>query len=120
MSELKLAPVESHFADLIWQHEPIPSGELVKVCERELNWKKPTTYTVLRKLCQRGIFQNQDGVVTSLISKEDFLGMQSEQFVEETFCGSLPAFLAAFTTRKKLSEQEIEQLMQLIQAQRED
>lgn len=120
MGDMKLGVVESHFADLIWQHEPIPSGELVKVCERELNWKKPTTYTVLRKLCQRGIFQNQDGVVTSLISRETFFGMQSEQFVEETFGGSLPAFVAAFTTRKKLSEQEIEQLTQLIQAQKED
>lgn len=120
MSELKLAPIESRFADLIWQHEPIPSGELVKICERELHWKKPTTYTVLRKLCQRGIFQNLDGVVTPVLSREAFYGIQSEQFVEETFGGSLPAFLAAFTTRKKLSEQEIRQLTELIQSQQED
>ena len=118
MKEMKLGPIESRFADIIWQNEPIPSGELVKICEKELTWKKPTTYTVLRKLCERGIFQNQDGQVTSLISHDDFYAKQSEQFVEENFHGSLPAFLAAFTSRKKLSEKEILELEKMIQDSR--
>lgn len=114
MSDMKLGVIESRFADIIWQNEPLPSGELVKLCEKELSWKKPTTYTVLRKLCERGIFQNQNGIVSSVISREEFYAMQSENFVNETFAGSLPAFLAAFTTRKKLSEKEIQELEELI------
>lgn len=114
MEEKKLGVVESRFADIIWKYEPLPSGELVKICAQELNWKKPTTYTVLRKLCERGIFQNRDGIVSSVISREDFYAIQSEQFVEETFAGSLPAFLAAFTTRKTLSSDEIAQIRTMI------
>ena len=114
MDELKLGLVESKFADIIWYHEPLHSRELVKLCEGELHWKKPTTYTVLRKLCERGIFQNVDGVVTSVISRKDFYAMQSEKFVEETFKGSLPAFLAAFTTRKTLTGEEIAQIRAMI------
>lgn len=119
MEEIKLGVVESHFADIIWEHEPLPSGELVKLCAKELNWKKPTTYTVLRKLCERGIFQNQDGMVSSLISRQEFYALQSERFVEETFEGSLPAFLAAFTTRKALSPDEITQIRQMIDSYEE-
>ena len=114
MEDLKLGVVESRFADIIWREEPLPSGELVKFCEKELTWKKPTTYTVLRKLCEKGIFRNEKGVVTSLISRSDFYAMQSEKFVEEAFEGSLPAFFAAFTTRKQLTKEEIEQLKALI------
>lgn len=114
MDEMKLGVVESRFADLIWENEPLRSRELVKLCEEELNWKKPTTYTVLRKLCERGIFQNVDGIVTSVISRQDFYAMQSEKFVEDTFDGSLPAFLAAFTTRKALSSEEIAQIRRMI------
>ena len=118
MSELRMGAIESHFADMIWENEPVPSPELVKLAERELNWKKSTTYTVLKRLCERGIFQNRGGVVTSLISRQDFYAVQSEKFVEETFSGSLPAFLAAFTTRKKLSEEEIAELQALIDQRR--
>ena len=118
MSELRMGAIESHFADMIWENEPVPSPELVKLAERELNWKKSTTYTVLKRLCERGIFQNQGGVVTSLISIKNFYAVQSEKFVEETFSGSLPAFLAAFTTRKKLSEEEISELQALIDQSR--
>ena len=118
MSELRMGAIESHFADMIWENEPVPSPELVKLAERELNWKKSTTYTVLKRLCERGIFQNRGGVVTSLISRQDFYAVQSEKFVEETFSGSLPAFLAAFTTRKKLSEEEIAELQALIDQSR--
>ena len=109
-----LGEVEARFADIIWQHEPLPSGELVRLCEQELSWKKPTTYTVLRKLCEKGLFQNQNGVVSSLISKQEFAARQSEQFVEETFDGSLPAFFAAFTKRKRLSQEEVDELRRMI------
>ena len=114
MGDLKLGVIETRFAELIWSREPLSSGELVKVCQQELGWKKSTTYTVLRKLCERGIFQNVDGTVTSLICREEFYALQSEQFVEENFKGSLPAFLTAFTRRKKFSKQEIAELQKLI------
>jgi len=114
MEEYTLGVVETKFAEIIWRNEPLPSGQLVKLCEAELNWKKPTTYTVLRKLCERGIFKNEDGTVSSLISEQDYYAMQSEKFVEETFDGSLPAFFAAFTKRKQLSREEIEALRRMI------
>ncbi len=114
MEEMKLGAVESRFADIIWQNEPLYSRELVELCQEQLNWKKPTTYTVLRKLCERGIFQNVDGMVSSVISREEFYAMQSEQFIDTTFSGSLPAFLAAFATRKALSQEEIDQLRRMI------
>lgn len=116
MEELKLGVVESRFADIIWRNEPLPSRELVALCQQELNWKKPTTYTVLRKLCERGIFRNADGVVSSVISREEFYAMQSEKFVEETFDGSLPAFFAAFTMRKTLSAEEVREIRRMIDA----
>ena len=114
MDDMKLGVVESRFADIIWRNEPLPSRELVALCQAGLNWKKPTTYTVLRKLCERGIFQNVNGMVSSVISREDFCAMQSERFIEETFQGSLPAFLAAFASRKPLSEQETSEIRRMI------
>lgn len=114
MADTRLGAVETRFADLIWAHEPLSSGELVKLCETELHWKKSTTYTVLRRLCERGLFRNDGGTVTSLLSKAQFSAMQSEQFVEETFEGSLPRFLAAFSTRRSLSDEEIDALQALI------
>ena len=116
MEEIRLGLVESRFADIIWEQEPLTSRELVKLCLEKLEWKKSTTYTVLKKLCDRGIFQNQDGTVTSLISRQDFYAMQSEKFVEDTFAGSLPAFLAAFTKRKALSADEIVQIRAMIES----
>ena len=113
-NEVRLAFVESNFADIIWEKEPVASGELVKLCEEKLNWKKSTTYTVLRKLCERGIFQNQNGVVTSILSKEEVQAAQSEQFLSETFGGSLPAFIAAFTSKNKLSQEEIAEISKMI------
>lgn len=118
MSDLKMGAIESRFADMIWNSEPVSSTELVKMAARELQWKKSTTYTVLKRLCERGIFCNREGTVTSLISRVDFYAVQSEKFVEETFSGSLPAFLAAFITRKKLSEKEIAELQALIDRSR--
>lgn len=120
MVELKLGNVESQFADIIWNHEPIPSGELVKICEKELEWKKSTTYTMLKRLCERGIFKNENGIVSSLMTKAEFGAAQSEKFVEDTFEGSLPAFLAAFTTRKKLSKAEIDEIRQMIDSFEEE
>ena len=112
--ELRLGYVESRFADIIWQNEPLSSGELVKICESELKWKKSTTYTVLRKLCDRGIFKNENGRVESLMTKDEYYAIQSERFVEEAYKGSLPAFVAAFTTRKSLTEEEIQSIQQMI------
>ncbi len=114
MDNRKLGVIETRFAELIWRHAPISSGELVKLCQQELEWKKSTTYTVLKKLCEQGIFQNVGGVVSAVLSREEFYGLQSEKFVEETFAGSLPAFLAAFTARKALSEKEIAEIRRMI------
>lgn len=116
MENRKLGLVETRFAELIWKNAPIASGDLVKLCLAELEWKKSTTYTVLKKLCEQGIFQNHGGMVTALISREDFYAMQSEKFVEENFHGSLPAFLAAFTARKQLSEKELTEIRAMIEA----
>jgi len=109
-----LGEMESRFADMIWENAPVPSGELVKLCDKKLGWKKSTTYTMLKRLCDRGLFENRGGAVTVLISKQEFDALQSERFVEKTFNGSLPKFLTAFTTRKKLGEGEIQELEQLI------
>ena len=116
MAEIKLGIVESHFADIIWANEPLHSRELVKLCERELHWNRSTTYTVLRKLCERGIFQNNGGMVSSRLSRQDFYAAQSEQFVEEAFDGSLPAFIAAFTKHKALSPKEAAEIRRMIDA----
>lgn len=120
MSEIQLGVVESQFADIIWKNEPIMSSELVRLCEEQLTWKKSTTFTVLRRLCQKGIFQNNNGTVTSLISREEFYSLQSEKFVEETFQGSLPAFLAAFSARKKMTPEEVEALRRMVDEYEEE
>lgn len=114
MSEIKLGAVESRFADIIWSNEPLHSRELVKLCEKELSWNRSTTYTVLRRLCERGIFKNEGGTVSSLLSRQEFYAVQSEQFVEDTFEGSLPAFIAAFTKRKTLSPEEAAEIRRMI------
>ena len=119
MEEWKLGVVESRFADIIWANEPLPSRELVALCQQELNWKKPTTYTVLRKLCDRGIFRNEDGLVSPVLSREEFYSLQSEKYVADSFHGSLPAFVAAFTQRKSLTREEIDQIHRLIDAHSE-
>lgn len=114
--EYKLGAVESKFADIIWENEPLTTGELVLLCEKELHWKRTTTYTVLKKLSEHRIFRREDKVVTALISREDYYAAQSELFVEETFEGSLPAFIAAFTRRKELTEEEISEIRKMIDA----
>ena len=106
MADLQMGAVESRFADIIWSNEPISSAELSKKSGELLGWKKTTAFTVLRRLCDKGIFKNDKGTVTSLVTREEFYSAQSRKFVDETFEGSLPKFLAAFTSRKKLSDDE--------------
>lgn len=120
MPELNLGTGEAKFADIIWKKEPISASALVKESEKELKWKKTTSYTVLKRLCEKGIFQNINGIVSSIISKKDFCSMKSEKFVDETFGGSLPAFVAAFTARKSLSAKEIKELRELIDSYGEE
>lgn len=114
MVKYKLGEMEQRFADLIWDHEPIASRALAELCEGEFDWKRTTTYTMLRRLCERGIFRNDAGTVTAVMSKSEFGAAQGEQFLNETFGGSLPQFLAAFARRRKLSKKEISEIRRLI------
>ena len=114
MNDWQMGAIESRFADIIWEGEPLSSTKLARRAGECLNWKKSTAYTVLRRLCEKGLFQNEKGTVTSLVSREEFYAAQSEAFVKEAFDGSLPAFLAAFSSRKKLSPKEVEELRRLI------
>lgn len=118
--ELELGTIQERFADIVWAKEPLGSGELVKICEKELNWKKATTYTVLRKLCEKGLLKNENGVVSSLISKEEFYSAKSEQIIEESYEGSLPAFIAAFISRKNLTAKEADEIQKMIDTFREE
>jgi len=118
MNEIKLGAIESRFADIIWNNEPLRPKELEALAEAELGWKRTTTLTILKRLCERGIFQNKDRIITSLMSREEFYALQSEKFVNDTFEGSLPAFLAAFGSRKKLSQEEVEELKKVIDKMR--
>ena len=118
MAEYKLGEIEMKFAELIWENEPLSSGELAKLSEEALKWKKSTTYTILKRICDRGLFQNEGGTVTSLVSKQEFLSKQTTRFVEETFQGSLPGFVAAFTSERRLSEEEILELQKIIENSR--
>lgn len=112
--DVKLGLVEARFADIIWQNAPLTTKELVALCEKELSWKRTTTYTVLKKLCDRGIFETRDSIITVRLSREDFHAIQSEHFVKENFQGSLPAFIAAFTARNTPSREELIELKKLI------
>ena len=118
MAEYKLGEIETIFADIIWDNEPLSSRRLAELALERLDWKRTTTYTILKRLCERELFQNDAGTVTSLVSRDEFYARQSEMFVEETFHGSLPAFLTAFGSRKKLSDSEIDELQKVIDAMR--
>lgn len=118
MAVYKLGAVKARFAELIWENEPLPSNRLAKLAEQELGWKKSTTYTILKRLCERGLFQNEGGQVSSLVSREEFQAAQSEQFVEEAFGGSLPAFVAAFGSRRRLTDSELDELERLVESMR--
>ena len=114
MAEIQLGAVEARFADIIWEREPVTSTELIKLAAAKLTWKRTTTHTVLRRLCDKGLFQNNNGVVTSLLSRQEFYALHSKKYVDETFSGSLPAFLVAFTSEKKLTAEEITEIRKLI------
>ena len=118
MPDHHLGEIEARFAEIIWENEPLSSRRLAELALEKLNWKRTTTYTVLKRLCDKGLFQNQGGTVTALVSREEFYARQSERFVEDTFQGTLPAFLAAFGSRKKLSDSEIDQLQRIIDGMR--
>ena len=120
MGDYKLADAEERFADIIWSREPVASSELVKICQQEMNWKKSTTYTVLKKLCEKGIFCNDNAVVRAVLSREDFYGMQSRKYVDDVFAGSLPKFLTAFCRGRRLSSKEAEEMQRFIDEYRED
>lgn len=115
MEPYKLGEMEQHFAQLIWENAPIASGKLAKLCDTAFGWKRTTAYTMLKRLCDRGIFVNENGIVTVAMSREEFKAAQGEQFINENFGGSLPQFLLAFTRRKRLREKEVEQLKKLIE-----
>lgn len=114
MNELQMGASETRFAEIVWRNEPITSMDLAELCRQQLGWKKTTTYTVLKRLCDKGIFQNQGTVVTSLMSEQEFYARRSAKFVEETFDGSLPAFIAAFAGQKKLSPEELAEIRRMI------
>lgn len=115
MKNNMLSESEMAFARLIWENEPIRSGELVKLCEEKFGWKKSTTYTVLKNLCNVGIFKNEKAVVTSLVSQEKYLEQESTTIVNNRFDGSISKFVTAFTGRKKMSEKQIQELKKIIE-----
>lgn len=114
MGRIQLAETEYEFAEIVWKMGPISSGDLVQECEKTLHWKKSTTYTVLRRLCDKGVLKNENAVVTPVLSKEEYDALQTERFVDENFSGSLPRFLAAFMSRKRLSEKQIAEIQRMI------
>lgn len=113
---MHLGTIERKFAEIIWENEPIPSGELVKICEVALNWNKSTTYTVLRRLCQRGIFKNEKYVVTSVLSKKEFGAAEGRLVIDHNFDGSIVSFLAAYSEYNKLSDEDIAGIRKLLNA----
>lgn len=114
MQEIQLGVIEAKFADMIWEHEPITSSELVKFSAVEFNWKRTTTHTVIRRLCDKGLFQNDNGMIRMVISRQDFYAGQSRKYVDETFNGSLPAFIAAFTKYSSLTSEEADEIRKMI------
>jgi predicted transcriptional regulator len=120
MQEIQLGIIEAKFADIIWEHAPVSSSELVKLSAVEFNWKRTTTHTVLRRLCDKGLFRNDNGIVQAVISKEDFYAAQSRKYVDETFHGSLPAFIAAFTKYSSLTSKEANEIRKMIDDAEED
>jgi len=119
MEDLKLCESDYRFMQVVWENEPVASGKLVTLCAEKLGWKKSTTYTVLRKMCEKGFLKNEDTIVTSVIPKEKVQAYESEYFVEKTFDGSLPKFIASFLGGKTLSEKEAEEIKRLIDAHKE-
>lgn len=120
MEQYKLGEMEQKFAEIIWTNAPVSSRALTELCAEAFGWKRTTTYTMLGRLCERGIFENNKGTVAPLMTKDEFGAAQGEQFLSDAFGGSLPQFLAAFTRRKKLSQAEISELQRLIDEHEEE
>ena len=120
MEHLRLAESEYRFAIIVWENEPVGSGDLVTICRKELGWKKSTTYTVLKRLCERGVLKNENATVTALVRREEVQRFESKAFINRTFDGSLPQFITAFMDDKKLSKLEAEKLKKLIDTYREE
>ena len=114
MQRYGIGEQEMKFARLLWDREGIGSGEVVKLCEKELGWKKSTTYTMLRRLCEHGLFQNVNSIVTSVMSEEDYKAKVGTELVNDKFEGSLPMFVAAFTKKNKLSKKDRDELIAII------
>ncbi len=114
METPKIFESEYRFCLILWEHEPIKSSELVTLCKEQLGWKPTTTYTVIKRLSERGVLKNENTVVTSLVSKEEVQKAQIDEIVEKTFEGSLPAFVAAFTKHQQLTDKEIDEVQQMI------
>ena len=114
MDTPKIFESEYHFCLIMWEHEPVTTVELVKLCQERLGWKRTTTYTVIKRLGDRGVLKNEDGTVTSLVSKEDAQAKEIDELVEEKFQGSLPAFVAAFTKRQDLSDEDLDEVQRMI------
>ncbi len=114
MTEIQLGVIEARYADMIWEHEPVSSSELVKMTAVEFNWKRTTAHNVLRRLIDKGLFKNENGLVTAVISREEFYSRQSKKYVQDTFAGSLPAFIAAFTKNNRLTAEEAEAIHKMI------
>ena len=110
----KIFESEYRFCEILWEYEPVSSGELVKLCKEKLEWKKSTTYTVIRRLAERGVLESENAVVTSLVSREEAQSRESTEVVERTFSGSLPGFIAAFTRKKPLSPKEADEIQKII------
>ena len=114
METPKIFESEYRFCLIMWEREPVTTSELVKLCQEQLGWKRTTTYTVIKRLGERGILQNEDGLVTSLVSKEAAQAREINELVEEKFQGSLPAFIAAFTKRQDISNEELDEVQRMI------
>lgn len=114
METPKIYESEYRFCLILWAHEPVKSKELVRLCQEQLGWKSTTTYTVIKRLSERGVLKNENTVVTSLVSKDEVQAAELDEFVEKTFEGSLPAFIAAFAKNQKLSDQEIDAMQAMI------
>lgn len=110
----KVFESEYRFCEILWEHEPVSSTELVRLCQEQLEWKKSTTYTVIRRLSERGVLKSENAIVTSLVSRDEILTAESAEVVERSFHGSLPSFIAAFARGHRLSEQEVEEIRDLI------
>ena len=114
MPEMQMGAIEARFADIIWSRAPLTAAELARLAQGELGWKKTTSYTALKRLCDKGIFRNDKGLITAMLTREQFYALQSQRFVEQTYDGSLPAFIAAFAQRKAISRADLEEIRQML------